>query len=68
MCVGIQCVEHMCECLYEPVPNVVLQREKSEAAKAAEMKMYGQLTREEFEWHPHNLICKRFNVPNPYPE
>nr|KAG5708980.1 hypothetical protein BaRGS_004619 [Batillaria attramentaria] len=40
---------------------------KSDQAKAAEMKMYGRLTHEEFEWHPHNLLCKRFNVPNPYP-
>ena len=51
----------------EPVPCVVIQVEKSEAEKAAEMKMYGKLTREDVEWHPHNLICKRFNVPNPYP-
>ncbi|PVD20833.1 hypothetical protein C0Q70_18994 [Pomacea canaliculata] len=41
--------------------------EKSERVKAAEMKIYGQLTREDMEWHPHNLLCKRFNVPNPYP-
>ena len=65
---------HACELsirnvrLSDPVPYIVLQTEKSEAAKAAEMKMYGRLTREEFEWHPHNLICKRFNIPNPYPE
>ncbi|KAL8590611.1 hypothetical protein ACOMHN_011047 [Nucella lapillus] len=47
---------------------VEAQTEKNEQAKAAEMKMYGKLTREEMEWHPHNLLCKRFNVPNPYPE
>lgn len=44
-----------------------LQGEKSERVKAAEMKIYGQLTREDMEWHPHNLLCRRFNVPNPYP-
>jgi G patch domain-containing protein 1 len=21
-----------------------------------------------YEWHPHNLLCKRFNIPNPYPQ
>lgn len=31
------------------------------------MSMFGKLTREEFEWHPDNLLCRRFNVPNPYP-
>uniref|UniRef100_A0A8C5ECT8 G-patch domain-containing protein n=1 Tax=Gouania willdenowi TaxID=441366 RepID=A0A8C5ECT8_GOUWI len=35
---------------------------------AAKMKMFGKLTRESFEWHPDKLLCKRFNVPHPYPE
>nr|XP_055061856.1 G patch domain-containing protein 1 isoform X1 [Misgurnus anguillicaudatus] len=34
---------------------------------AVKMKMFGQLTRETFEWHPDKLLCKRFNVPDPYP-
>ncbi|KAM6942759.1 G patch domain-containing protein 1 [Xenentodon cancila] len=34
---------------------------------AVGMKMFGKLTRETFEWHPDKLLCKRFNVPNPYP-
>ncbi len=21
-----------------------------------------------YEWHPHNLLCRRFNIPNPYPQ
>lgn len=25
------------------------------------------ITRTEFEWHPVSLLCKRFSVPNPYP-
>ncbi|XP_054856734.1 G patch domain-containing protein 1 isoform X2 [Eublepharis macularius] len=33
---------------------------------AAKMKMFGKLTRERFEWHPDKLLCKRFNVPDPY--
>ncbi|XP_013380300.1 G patch domain-containing protein 1 [Lingula anatina] len=39
----------------------------SDQAKAAQMKMFGKLTRERFEWHPDRLLCRRFNVPDPYP-
>ena len=39
----------------------------SEQSKAACMKMFGKLTRDTFEWHPNNVLCKRFNIPNPYP-
>ena len=35
--------------------------------KAAEMKMFGKLTRKTFEWHPSKLLCKRFNISEPYP-
>ncbi|XP_029001004.1 G patch domain-containing protein 1 [Betta splendens] len=34
---------------------------------AIKMKMFGKMTRETFEWHPDKLLCKRFNVPDPYP-
>ncbi|XP_069031164.1 G patch domain-containing protein 1 isoform X2 [Embiotoca jacksoni] len=34
---------------------------------AVEMKLFGKLTRETFEWHPDKLLCKRFNVPDPFP-
>ncbi|KAI0236303.1 G patch domain-containing protein 1 [Lamellibrachia satsuma] len=36
--------------------------------KAAEMKLFGKLTRETTKWRPDKLLCKRFNVPNPYPD
>ncbi|NXJ06746.1 GPTC1 protein, partial [Odontophorus gujanensis] len=35
---------------------------------AVKMNMFGKLTRDKFEWHPDKLLCKRFNVPDPYPE
>lgn len=35
--------------------------------KPAEMKMFGTMTRKTFEWHPSKLLCKRFNIPEPYP-
>ena len=31
------------------------------------MKMFGMMTRKTFEWHPSKLLCKRFNIPEPYP-
>lgn len=34
---------------------------------AVNMKMFGKMTRETLEWHPDKLLCKRFNVPDPYP-
>ncbi|NWZ34868.1 GPTC1 protein, partial [Brachypodius atriceps] len=35
---------------------------------AVKMKMFGRLTRDKFEWHPDKLLCKRFNVRDPYPD
>ncbi|KAL2076804.1 hypothetical protein ACEWY4_027593 [Coilia grayii] len=34
---------------------------------AVKMKMFGKLTRDTFQWYPHTLLCKRFNIPDPYP-
>ncbi|XP_075694562.1 G patch domain-containing protein 1 [Rhinoderma darwinii] len=36
-------------------------------AAAVKMKMFGKLTRDKYEWHPDRLLCKRFNIPDPYP-
>ncbi|KAM3182652.1 hypothetical protein ACTXT7_011869 [Hymenolepis weldensis] len=35
---------------------------------AAANEAYGVLTRRTLTWHPASLLCKRFNVPNPYPD
>ncbi|NWI89168.1 GPTC1 protein, partial [Pitta sordida] len=35
---------------------------------AVKMKMFGKLTRDKFEWHPDKLLCRRFNVRDPYPD
>ncbi len=50
--------------------EIVKNDAKSETSieTAAREKKFGKLTRVEYEWRPHNLLCKRFNVPNPYPE
>lgn len=39
-----------------------------ERVKAAKMNMFGKLTQVTVDWHPDRLLCRRFNVPNPYPE
>lgn len=30
--------------------------------------MFGDKTRTKYEWHPAKDLCKRFNVPNPFPQ
>ncbi|KAJ8302704.1 hypothetical protein KUTeg_019100 [Tegillarca granosa] len=40
---------------------------KDDKADAAKMKMFGRLTRETFDWHPDRLLCRRFNIPDPFP-
>ena len=37
-----------------------------DAKKAAQMKMFGKLTREKVDWHPAKILCIRFNVKHPY--
>ncbi|KAF9927451.1 hypothetical protein FBU30_003250 [Linnemannia zychae] len=45
-----------------------IEAPKSQAAKAAEMGMFGPLTRSMVDFFPNKLLCKRFNVPDPHPE
>nr|XP_008512273.1 PREDICTED: G patch domain-containing protein 1 [Equus przewalskii]XP_014588667.2 G patch domain-containing protein 1 [Equus caballus] len=44
------------------------ENDVSDKQSAVKMKMFGTLTRDTFEWHPDKLLCKRFNVPDPYPD
>ncbi|CDW58820.1 DUF1604 domain containing protein [Trichuris trichiura] len=41
---------------------------QTDKEKAVGMKMFGALTRESWQWYPEKQLCKRFNVPDPYPE
>ncbi|XP_037304061.2 G patch domain-containing protein 1 isoform X1 [Pungitius pungitius] len=54
----------------EDQDSVEVQRDQEgdvdDKQAAVNMKMFGELTRETFEWHPDKLLCKRFNVPDPY--
>ena len=52
--------------VYEEVPAQE-SSDSSYQTQAASMKMFGKLTRDSFEWHPENTLCKRFNILNPYP-
>ncbi|GFS80154.1 g patch domain-containing protein 1 [Nephila pilipes] len=46
-----------------------LAKAKKENIKKLEekRKLVGLHNQKTFEWHPVSLLCKRFNVPNPYP-
>ena len=41
---------------------------KDARKNAVKMKLFGNLTRERYEWHPATLMCKRFDMPDPYPK
>eukprot|EP00045_Choanoeca_perplexa_P010106 m.101021 g.101021 ORF g.101021 m.101021 type:complete len:867 (-) comp15155_c0_seq1:48-2648(-) len=43
------------------------QAQEDDAQAAAKMKMFGKLTRSMHEWHPHRMLSRRFNLPDPYP-
>ncbi|XP_032892387.1 Fanconi anemia core complex-associated protein 24 [Amblyraja radiata] len=46
---------------------LLAQSDVQDKDAAVTMNMFGTLTRDKFEWHPEKLLCKRFNVPDPYP-
>lgn len=37
-------------------------------ATAVKMKLFGHMTHDEVEWHPHRLLCKRLGIIDPYPK
>lgn len=43
------------------------KEELSQPAQAVRMDMFGILTRTTSTFYPQKLLCKRFNVPNPFP-
>ncbi len=48
----------------EKVPQVMT----NELDSAVGEKRFGVATRKEYEFRPHPTLCKRFNVPDPYPK
>ncbi|KAI9352041.1 hypothetical protein BDR26DRAFT_850255 [Obelidium mucronatum] len=61
--------------MYKPLSNMMASRftssstgtDKPEDSKPQE-RVYGSATRRKIEFKPHKLLCKRFNISNPYPE
>jgi G patch domain-containing protein 1 len=53
---------------FKPMCEVEPEENLTEMQKAAKEKKFGKLTRVEYEWRPHPIVCKRFNIPNPHPE
>nr|XP_002128144.1 G patch domain-containing protein 1 [Ciona intestinalis] len=45
------------------------EQELTTAVKKESSKhVFGIMTRDRIEWHPDPLLCKRFNVPDPFPK
>ena len=49
----------------EPLISKPAEKKKDPAEEAANLGMFGPLTRSTQEWHPTRLLCKRFNVKPP---
>ncbi|KAJ8931187.1 hypothetical protein NQ314_015938 [Rhamnusium bicolor] len=54
--------------ILEPVQKTEILHGTVEMREAARMKMFGLLTRITTDWHPCAILCKRFNVPEPFLE
>lgn len=51
-----------------PVKRYESDHYSKDMKDAAKLKMYGALTRISEDWQPCALLCKRFNVPEPFSE
>lgn len=54
--------------ILKPVQKMETTHGTNELREAARMKMFGVLTRVTTDWHPCTVLCKRFNVPEPFIE
>ncbi|XP_018573575.1 G patch domain-containing protein 1 homolog isoform X2 [Anoplophora glabripennis] len=52
--------------ILKPVEKMETTHGTKELREAARMKMFGILTRVTTDWHPCSILCKRFNVPEPF--
>lgn len=48
--------------------NLQQTNKDEDKLSAVKMGLFGPMTRQRFEWHPHRDLSKRFNVPQAYPE
>lgn len=56
---GLTKIEHLPQTSRQPAATKEKEETKSFVSKS---------NREIYQWHPHKLLCKRFNVPHPYPQ
>ncbi|KAL3092353.1 hypothetical protein niasHS_007562 [Heterodera schachtii] len=61
-------LKHRFEKESESVTDFKPSTVKDERVEAVRLKQFGLATRQKFAWHPARDLCKRFNVPNPYPD
>ncbi|KAJ3242202.1 hypothetical protein HDU81_006614 [Chytriomyces hyalinus] len=62
--------------MYKPLSSMMASRftssgtgiDTAQTASAPIERVYGAQTRKTIEFRPHKLLCKRFNIANPYPE
>lgn len=52
----------------KPIVTQPAVKSQTEEDQAVVERNFGKLTRKEIEFRPHPTLCKRFNVPNPYPK
>ncbi|KAJ3084440.1 hypothetical protein HDU99_000871 [Rhizoclosmatium hyalinum] len=63
--------------MYKPLSGMMASRftssgdggaAKDKDSTESKERVYGRATRSSIEFRPHKLVCKRFNIANPYPE
>ena len=49
------------------LPKSQWEKKFHEKREAVKMGFFGAMTHEEYDWYPAKLLCRRFDVPEPYP-
>lgn len=52
----------------ESLPQTQSKQPTNQETETETKSFVGKSNREIYQWHPHKLLCKRFNVPHPYPQ
>jgi len=49
------------------LPKSKVEQKFQEKKDAVKMNFFGAMTHEVYDWYPAKLLCRRFDVPEPYP-
>ena len=49
------------------LPKSAVEKKYEEKQNAVKMGFFGAMTHEKYDWYPAKLLCRRFDVPEPYP-